>query len=110
MAERFHPPPPTQVANKSPYMELHGPWLRRFRKHAELEVDELATTAGITAAYLRQLELGFRPRTSVKVYRALRDALGLSSEDGVYLLGSPWNSSALDDATPPTEDTNGDAA
>lgn len=96
----------TPTLTQTPYLEIHGPWLRQLRKRAELEVDELAEQAGISSPYLKKLELGFSPRTSVRVYRALRAALGLSREEGVYILGNPWRSSEADESAP----DNGDAA
>lgn len=61
-----------------------------------MEIGELAAAVGVSAPHLRKIELGYSPRTSVKVYRALRDALGLSPDDGVFIRGNPWGAAVGD--------------
>lgn len=57
---------------------------------------------GVSATHVRKIELGHSPRTSITVYRALRDALGLSPDEGIYIRGNPWGATGadLDDAAP----------
>lgn len=101
MGQRSRADRPTGSLAVSPYVEVHGPWVRYLRKDRDLEIAELADMIGVSAAHLRKMELGYSPRTSITVYRALRDALGLSSEDGAFIRGNPWGTGAdLDDTAP----------
>lgn len=44
-------------------------------------MDELAERSGVSRNYVNKIEVGHSTRVSVTVFRALREALGLTAED-----------------------------
>ncbi len=79
-------------------MEIHGPWVRYLRVRRELDIAELARESDVSVQHLRNIELGHTPRASVKVYRALRAALGLTPGEGKFIRGNPFGVLVPDDA------------
>ena len=61
-----------------------GAYLRQRRSLAQLSVREMARLADISNAYLSQIERGLHV-PSLRVLRALADALGMPVEDLVHL-------------------------
>jgi transcriptional regulator with XRE-family HTH domain len=66
---------------KRPLDEGLGARLKRFRQQKELTQAELARRAGVSPAYLSELESGAGRRPSGRVLLALADALGVTVAD-----------------------------
>lgn len=58
-----------------------GQWVRLLRNRQGMSLRELADMAGISAAYLSQLESGERDNPSFDVALSLAAALGVSVQD-----------------------------
>ncbi|WP_327160478.1 helix-turn-helix transcriptional regulator [Streptomyces zaomyceticus] len=56
-------------------LQVDGPELRKRRKAAGLEIDDLARSAGISRRYLSHLETGSRTRMRPARHKHLFDAL-----------------------------------
>lgn len=59
---------------------VDGDAIRKERKRAGLEINELAERAGISRRYLSHLENGTRTRMRPKRYAALRTALSANDD------------------------------
>ncbi|MFB7605218.1 helix-turn-helix domain-containing protein [Streptomyces gardneri] len=70
----MHQPPTT--------LPVDGSELRQRRMAAGLEIDDLATAAGISRSYLSHLETGSRTRMRPTRHKRLFDALARAEQDG----------------------------
>ncbi|MER6098418.1 helix-turn-helix transcriptional regulator [Streptomyces sp. NPDC001728] len=61
-------------------LPVDGSELRRRRKDAGLEIDDLATAAGISRRYLSHLETGSRTRMRPTRHKRLFDALAAAEQ------------------------------
>ena len=68
----MHQPPTT--------LPVDGPELRKRRMAAGLEIDDLATAAGISRSYLSHLETGSRTQMRPARYKRLFDALSAAEK------------------------------
>jgi len=78
-----------------------GAFLRRQRALARLSLREMARQSNVSNAYLSQIERGLHA-PSLRVMRALADALGVPVEDLVHLSDSEEKRSAS--GAPPSGD------
>ncbi|GAA3268113.1 helix-turn-helix domain-containing protein [Streptomyces lavendulae] len=59
---------------------VNGAAIRTRRKDLGMDLAECAAAAGISRAYLDQLELGYRERPSPRIYAGLRTALRITDD------------------------------
>lgn len=100
MQERQRPKRGTPPASETTYVEVHGPWIRHLRKLQDKEMAEFAEDADIPYGAIRKIENGHSPRVTVTTYSKLRDALGLTRQQGVFIRGNPGPEIALNDDDP----------
>lgn len=81
--------------------EAFGRFLRAQRKLADLSLRELAAMADVSNAYVSQLERG-QHQPSVRVLRALAEALNISSQRMLTQAGVLHDDDLADDRNAPT--------
>lgn len=62
-------------------MEHIGSFIRKKRKQKNMSIRQLAKYAGVSAAYISQIENNYRRNPTAHVLRSIADGLNLSYED-----------------------------
>ena len=89
-----------------PQREALGAFIKEQRKKANLSLRQLAEQAGVSNPYLSQVERGLH-QPSVRVLRAISDALNLSAESLMTQAGLiDAIASTTAEAADPNADTN----
>lgn len=68
------------MSTRSPYIAVNGDEIRRRRQNLGLTIGDFADRVGLSAAYMGQVERGYRRRIGPRILRSLADALGVEPE------------------------------
>lgn len=70
-----------RAATSKVVVPVNGDMVRWLRMRNDQEMSELAERVGVTRPYINKIETGKSSQVSVKVFRALREALGLTPNE-----------------------------